>query len=92
MSAVTSHVDDYPMKNLPSKAMTVQYQDPESRGDSKSNRDEIELAHFGKRQQLKVGPLHDARRYQNSWTIWLTSSCGNRGVSVWCPSLDLHVP
>lgn len=56
MAAVNSDIDGYPMKNLPSMVVTaVQHQDPESRGHSKTNRDEIELAHFGKRQQLKVG-------------------------------------
>lgn len=59
MAQINSDVDGYPMKNLP---FTVTAVDSESRGDSKTDRDEIELAHFGKRQQLKVGHpvIHDA--------------------------------
>lgn len=65
MAAISNDVDSYPMKDLPSRASALQYQDPESQRDSKSNRDEIELAHFGKRQQLKVGHPRDPRCYQN---------------------------
>lgn len=43
----------------------MQRQDPESRSDSKTNRDEIELAHFGKRQQLKVSHPDDPQCYPN---------------------------
>lgn len=53
MAAMSSDVDSYPMKTVPSMVTALQYQDPESRADSKTIRDEIELAHFGKRQQLK---------------------------------------
>lgn len=59
MAAMSSDVDSYPMKTVPSMVTALQHQDPESRPGSKTIRDEIELAHFGKRQQLKVSHPRD---------------------------------
>lgn len=58
MSTKATHVDIYPMETL-SSMVVVKRRDNEAdyQHDSKSNRDEVELAHFGKRQQLKVSIL-----------------------------------
>lgn len=50
-----TEVDTYPMETL-SSMVVVKHRnnEPDYQHDSKSNRDEAELAHFGKRQQLKV--------------------------------------
>lgn len=54
--AMATDIDTYPMETL-SSMVVVKRRDNEVdyQHDSKSNRDEAELAHFGKRQQLKVG-------------------------------------
>ncbi|MCJ1462540.1 hypothetical protein MMC07_001142 [Pseudocyphellaria aurata] len=78
MASENMDIDGYPMKTLSSKTTEVQYQDPESRGESKTYRDEVELAHFGKRQQLKVGHPHNPGRDQNLETISLMVSCEYR--------------
>ena len=49
-----SAVEHFALKTLPSRVMTSHIPDPEAIGKSKSDKDEAELAHFGKRQQLKV--------------------------------------
>lgn len=60
MSTKATHVDIYPMETL-SSMVVVKRRDNEAdyQHDSKSNRDEVELAHFGKRQQLKVSNSPD---------------------------------
>lgn len=60
MSSKATNVDIYPMETL-SSMVVVKRRDNEAdyQHDSKSNRDEMELAHFGKRQQLKVSHSTD---------------------------------
>lgn len=60
MSTKATNVDTYPMETL-SSMVAVKRRDNEAdyQHDSKSNRDEMELAHFGKRQQLKVSHSTD---------------------------------
>lgn len=55
MPTMATDIDTYPMETL-SSMVVVKRRDNEAdyQHDSKSNRDEAELAHFGKRQQLKV--------------------------------------
>ena len=91
MVEMNGDVESYAMKSLPSVVTAIQHQDSEFRVDSKTNRDEIELAYFGKRQQLKVGHPRDPRCHQNVGIFSLISSCVYRGVSVLCLSLDLRV-
>lgn len=59
MSTKATHVDIYPMETLSSMVVVKRRENNEAdyQHDSKSNRDEVELAHFGKRQQLKVSIL-----------------------------------
>lgn len=61
---MATDIDTYPMETL-SSMVVVKRRDNEAdyQHDSKSNRDEAELAHFGKRQQLKVC----------NWTLLLTA-------------------
>lgn len=63
MPTMATNIDTYPMETL-SSMVVVKRRDNEAdyQHDSKSNRDEAELAHFGKRQQLKVC----------NWTLLLT--------------------
>lgn len=60
---MATDIDTYPMDTLPSMVV-VKRRDNGYQHESKSNRDEAELAHFGKRQQLKV----------SNWTLLLTAS------------------
>lgn len=60
MSNKDTHVDIYPMETLSSMVVVKRREnEPEYQHESKSNRDEVELAHFGKRQQLKVSKSTD---------------------------------
>ena len=63
MAAVTSDVESHPMKT-PSSIVARVNKNSENHEEynSKSNSDEAELAHFGKRQQLKVSHWGTAAR------------------------------
>lgn len=85
MSTKATQVDTYPMETL-SSMVVVKRRDnePDYQHDSKSNRDEIELAHFGKRQQLKVNNStdHHLPLLQRSLLISISFA---RGLSVSSP-------